>query len=189
MFDTVFVLTVATGICFHIARLVAIFNTQRHFETQAASTRHGVYFDGWMALAEIDYAYGVLCGLVVALSTIKFVVLFRHNVKIQRMLNLYHKVVAYVVPLFIQLGIVFVAYAFAGYIAFGASVEAFASLSESLATLFSTVLGVFDFHAWMYGTFYLIFILIYFDTRYFLFPTSTPGCTAPFLFLTTFPFI
>ena len=47
-----------------------------------------------------------------------------------------------------HLAIVFVAYCFAGHIAFGAAVEEFSSIHDSAATLFSAKLGEFDFYVW-----------------------------------------
>jgi len=84
-----------------------------------------------------------------ALATTKFVLLFRHNTKVKRLLVLFELAFTHAAGILLQLAIVFFAYALAGHVAFGPFLEEFSSVSNACRTLFAAKLGVFAFYTWM----------------------------------------
>ena len=141
-YETVFLAAVFSGLAVHFVLQVMVANTRQ----QAVSQYE--YFNGWVALVAMDETLTFLSAIIVTLATLKFTVLFRHNANVRRMLNLCCMALSTGSGVLIHLVVIFLAYAFAGHIAFGSTLQDFSTVQNAASSLFAANLGEFDYATW-----------------------------------------
>ena len=146
LFEFLLVLSIFVGIGLHVARWLEADRIADEYKSHGTTTS---YFGLWHKFGALDLAVKLTDAIVIALATIKWVFLWRHNTKVQRLLHLFTLAFSHAIGIVFQLVIVFGGYCFAGHVAFGASLRAFSTLEDSAATLFSAKLGEFDFYSWL----------------------------------------
>jgi len=144
VYDSFLCSSILVGLSLHVARIATIESILASYAKHGSSAE---YFDDWVAFGELDDAYVMFSGLLVLLATGKFVVLFKHNTKVKRMLHTLYYAALHAMGLVFQIVVVFLAYAFSGYLLFGSQVEEFSTLYNAMATLFQVQLGVIQFEA------------------------------------------
>jgi len=146
-FNSLLVASVFVGFALHIYRFVKVGMINDEYKASGNTT---VYFGGWVgSFGTLDLIAEFVNAVIVALATTKFVLLFRHNTKVKRLLVLFELAFTHAAGILLQLAIVFFAYALAGHVAFGPFLEEFSSVSNACRTLFAAKLGVFAFYTWM----------------------------------------
>ena len=145
VYDSVLCTCVMVGFGLHLTRMAFLTRVSDKYRDHGSA---GVYFDDFMAFEDLEMSYNVVCGLIVLLATLKFVVLFRHNTKVKQVVLLYYMAAVHASGLLFNLLIIFAAYSLCGHLAFGAALEEFSTVHLSAATLFSAKLGEFDTESW-----------------------------------------
>jgi len=156
-YNSVLVGSVFLGFSLHVYRVVKVDQITDEYETHGSTA---TFFGEWVNFGTFDMVAEFVNAVIVALATTKFVLLFRHNTKVKRLLILFKLAFTHAAGILLQLAIVFLAYALAGYVAFGPFLEEFSSVSNACRTLFAAKLGVFAFYSWMQV--HTIYVPLYF---------------------------
>ena len=142
-YDAVLSLAVFVGLVLHIHRIVCMNAIQGRYKERLA--KDASFFNGWLDFQVYDGVYRIWSAGVVAISTMKFAVLFRHNTKVRRLIRLFYLAFVHVSMSVIIIAAIVLAYAFAGTLAFGTMYPGFMTVYVTTQTLFSSALGHFEY--------------------------------------------
>jgi hypothetical protein len=102
------------------------------------------FFDGFFQVAKVDSSSTFISGATMIIATLKLIALFKHNLKVKRLLWLFQIVAETASAVVFQLLLVMTAYSFAGTMLLGSKLRGFSSVGRSYATLFISILGEFN---------------------------------------------
>lgn len=161
-YDAVNSLAVFVGLVLHIHRIVYMNEIQDRYTERPKNDAS--FFNGWLEFRVYDGVYRIWSAGVVTLATMKFIVLFRHNTKVKRLIRLFYLALVHVSMSVFIIAIIVLAYAFAGNLAFGAMYPGFKTVSTTAATLFSSALGSFEYNeagGYQAGFFFRVYFFSY----------------------------
>ena len=118
------------------------------FSFRYADADASLFYNGFFVLGYVENGLGLVSAWTVLIATFKFVSLFRHNLKVKRLLYLFHLIGQDCPAIVMQILFVYVAYSVVGTVLFGAVMVDFRDVSSTFTTLFTASLGKFDFYKW-----------------------------------------
>jgi hypothetical protein len=102
------------------------------------------YFDGFFHVSKADNSSIFISGATMIFATLKLILLFKHNLKVKRLLWLFKIVAVTASAVVVQMAVILTAYAFAGTLLLGFKSSSFSTIGNSYATLFVAILGKFE---------------------------------------------
>ncbi|XP_033100581.1 polycystic kidney disease protein 1-like 2 [Anneissia japonica] len=104
-------------------------------------------FMNFQFFGQLDQLYYYIIGIVLFISTIKFLKLLRFNRKMLLLANTIGSCYKELLNFFFMFLIIFASYGACGYMLFGTRLYAYSTIVGTFESLFSTLLGKFDFEA------------------------------------------
>ncbi|XP_071965638.1 polycystin-1-like protein 2 [Antedon mediterranea] len=104
-------------------------------------------FMNFQFFGQLDQIYYYILGFILFISTIKFLKLLRFNRKMLMLANTIGSCYKELLNFFVMFVIIFASYASVGYMIFFTGVQTYRSIIGTVESLFSTLLGKFDFEA------------------------------------------
>ena len=102
---------------------------------------------GYMQLAAYEHAYTSVVGGVVFVATLKCLRLFKFSASIRHVSRTVSSARKEILSYSVVFTGVYVAFSGFGYLLFGSNLYDYSTFMRTLQSLYSTLLGTFDFHA------------------------------------------